>query len=78
MQALPYGADPLTGTPVDHGMHPAMFAPGGAGPAGQQAVAAAAAAAGRPADHVDIEKSNVLILVRERPLMAGLYCSLLA
>lgn len=51
-------ADPL-GAPADHGVRPGLVPPTGEGD-GEEAAAQAPA---RPADHVEIEKSNVLILV---------------
>lgn len=52
--------DALTGAPADHGMHGVRPGGSAAGEADAEDVAAAAAT---PPDHVEIEKSNVLILV---------------
>lgn len=51
--------DALTGAPADHGMHGVRPGGSAAGEADAEDVAAAAAT---PPDHVEIEKSNVLIL----------------
>ena len=54
--------DSLTGAPADHGMRHGLVPPAEA----EQEEEEAAQQAERPADHVEIEKSNVLILVREK------------
>ncbi|PRW60516.1 ATP-dependent Clp protease ATP-binding subunit isoform A [Chlorella sorokiniana] len=55
--------DALTGAPADHGMHGVRPGGSAAGEAEAEGGAAAAtAAAAPPPDHVEIEKSNVLIL----------------
>ena len=55
-------ADSLTGAPADHGVRPA---PPADAEAGEEEAAAALGGGEHPPGHVEIEKSNVLILVSE-------------